>query len=421
MKKILSVAIVALLVVSCCVLAACEPQIADNTEYYDAITKTLKLTKQFEGKSYLSDGIGRATLELLTDGDTTRFTLEQGDSINMRYYSVDTPESTGGVEKWGKAASNFVKEKLSAATEIVLEATTVPASTETYGRYIGYVWYKTAEDTDFKNLNLELVENGFSDNKGINTSDYPYYDYFKKANDFARSIKLRLYSELEDPLYSTDPVPMTIKDFLENNEAYYNEEADVGSKVEFYAYLTDLRVSNSGTYTFTATEYDAETGNTYSISVYAGYVSAAASQMPIGHLYRIVGNVQKYNGKFQISGVIYETLFQMPEFTYVTQYNYYLTFNSSMSYSTHYSATLYSDVTVTSATLEGTELTIVGTAQKRTKDGWKEAETFTFKVTVAENYSDTIKAGDTFSVSGLQLEENSGIITVLRFSDIVLK
>src|SRR5699024_7289229 len=106
---------VALLVVSCCVLAACGPQIADNTEYYDAITKTLKLTKQFEGKSYLSDGIGRATLELLTDGDTTRFTLEQGDSINMRYYSVDTPESTGGVEKWGKAASNFVKEKLSAA------------------------------------------------------------------------------------------------------------------------------------------------------------------------------------------------------------------------------------------------------------------------------------------------------------------
>ena len=131
MKRILSVAIALLLLVGCLSLVACN-KVADNTEYYDAITKTLKLEKSFEGKSYLTDGIGRATLAALTDGDTTRFTLEQGDSVVVRYYQVDTPESTGGVEKWGKAASLFVKDKLSAATEIVLEATAVPAEKESY-------------------------------------------------------------------------------------------------------------------------------------------------------------------------------------------------------------------------------------------------------------------------------------------------
>ena len=229
MKRILSVAIALLLLVGCLSLVACN-KVADNTEYYDAITKTLKLEKSFEGKSYLTDGIGRATLAALTDGDTTRFTLEQGDSVVVRYYQVDTPESTGGVEKWGKAASLFVKDKLSAATEIVLEATAVPAEKESYGRYLGYVWYKTAADEDFKNLNLELVENGFSENKGINTSAYPYYDVFQKANDFAQKIKLRLYSELDDPLFSTDPVEMTIKEFNESPDAFYNEELDVAPR-----------------------------------------------------------------------------------------------------------------------------------------------------------------------------------------------
>lgn len=422
MKKIISLAVAVLMIVGCLALVACSPKIADNTEYYDAITKTLKLTKSYEGKSYIEDGIGPAALAQHTDGDTSRFLLDDGRSVTMRYYSIDTPESTGGVEKWGAAASAFVKEKLTTATDIVLEATTVPASTETYGRYLGYVWYKSEGDTDFRCLNLEVVENGFSDNKGINTSEYPYYDYFKKANDFARSIKLRLYSDLEDPLYSTDPIPMTIKAFWENTEAFYNEEMQVGSKVEVYAYLTDLKISNSGTYTFVAEEYDAETGKTYQINVYAGYVSASASAMKIGHMYRFVGSIQKYSGQYQISGIVYDSLYQQPQLSYVTQRNYYYTFDNSISYNSNFSATNYSDVTVVSATVEEGVLTIVGSAQKKTGQGLnQEAETFTFTVKVADDFENTFKAGDKFSVTGLQLEKDSGNITIIDFSDINLK
>ena len=111
MKK-LSLTLVVILIVLCnVVFASCNgggnTTVADNTQYYDAITSTLKLGKSFEGKNFLTEGIGRATVDAFTDGDTTRFKLEQGDIISVRYYQVDTPESTGNVQKWGKAASLF--------------------------------------------------------------------------------------------------------------------------------------------------------------------------------------------------------------------------------------------------------------------------------------------------------------------------
>ena len=398
-----------------------EPTI-DNTKFYDEITKTLKLTKSYEGKSFLSDGIGSATLVAPTDGDTTRFRLAQGTEVAVRYYQIDTPESTGNVEKWGKAAAHFVKERLNSATEIVLEATESKAVKDSYGtRYLGYVWYKTA-DSDFKLLNLEVVENGFSDNKGSVSSKFPYNDYFARANSFARTNALRIYSTEDDPMYSTDPEDITLKDFFDNTDAYYNIETEVGSKVRFTACLVDVYKSNSGTHTYTAEWYDEE-GKRYTINVYAAYSSSPASTMKVGHLYRVVGAIQYYNGKFQVSGINYDVIYgaNRPDYTAPIQKDYFLRFDSDYSYMTQLSDTLYGDVTVVSATVEGTMLTIVGTAKQRTMDGFKEeTKTFTFKVEVPANYSNTIKAGDTFSTSGYQYVEKSGEITILSYSNIVL-
>lgn len=420
MKKHFSkILLVCVIIAVCATMAVCMvacDKVADNTEYYDTITKKLKLDKSYEGKSFLNDGIGVATVSAFTDGDTTRFNTGD-DTVIIRYYCIDTPESTGSIQKWGKAASLFVKEKLSQATLIVLESSTGGRpEKDSYGtRYLGYVWYKTANDSDLKNLNLELIENGFTENKAINTSAYAYYSYMNDANKFAQSIKLRIYSELDDPLYSTDPTPMTIKGFLENTEAYYSDESESGAKVIFDAYFESLSISQSGTYTFTAVQYDEESGNTYKILVYAGYSSAAASTMKLGHLNRITGTIAKYGGSFQVSGIEYNALYQdkQPDGSYILQNNYYMTFDSSESYFTQYSATLYTDVTITSIDTQGSELTIVGTAYKRTKDGTKdEAETYTFKSAIPEGYEVTLKVGDTFSVKGYQLEANSRVITV---------
>ena len=426
MKKSIKILSVLLILVFCLafVVACNEPDgpTIDNSKYYDEITKTLKLTKSFEGKSFLSDGIGRATLVSPTDGDTSRFRLEQGTEVSIRYYQIDTPESTGDVEKWGKSAAFFVKERLKSATEIVLEATESRAVKDSYGtRYLGYVWYKTA-DSDFKLLNLEVVENGFSDNKGFMSSAYPYNDYFAKANNFARKNSLRLYSQEDDPMFSTEPEDITLKDFYDNTEAYYNIETEVGSKVRFTACLVELQKSNSGTHTYIAEWYDEE-GKRYTINVYAAYSSSSASTMKLGHLYRVVGAIQYYGGKYQVSGINYDVIFgaSRMDYTAPTQMDYFLKFDSDATFITQYSDTLYGDVTVQSATLEGTTLTIVGKAQRRTKDGYaQEEKVYTFKVEVPENYTLTISEGDTFSTSGYQYVANSGVITILSYSNIVL-
>jgi len=408
-------------------LFACKddktPEIADNTKFYDTVTKKLTLNKSYEGKSFLNDGIGKAVVNAYTDGDTVRFRLSQGDIVIIRFYEIDTPESTSNIEKWGKAASNFTKTKLSQATEIVLEATADKAVHDSYGtRYLGYVWYKTADYPTFKNLNLELVENGFTEDKGINTSDYPYYSYFHEANKFAQSIKLRWYSDLDDPLYTTDPVLMTLKEFEDNRELYYNSDVDAGAKVRLYACITDLIVSQSGTYTFVATEIDPNTFESYSINVYAGYVSSTASDMKIGHMYEIVGNVAKYNGVFQISGVQYNSMYDKPEFTKVTQKDYHLTFNSSMNFISQYSQTLYTDLTVVRAEVEDGVLSINGIAQLRTKNGVKEeVKTFNIEVNVPESYVCNIGEGAKISLAGYQFVLNSGIINLQNYTDIIIR
>ena len=62
------------------------------------------------------------------DGDTTHFVVSKDISITgilkARYIAINTPESTGQIEPWGKKASNFTKEKLSKATSIILESNT---------------------------------------------------------------------------------------------------------------------------------------------------------------------------------------------------------------------------------------------------------------------------------------------------------
>ena len=412
-----------------------DQYVADNTEYYNEITKSFKLTKAYVGKSFFEDGIGEAVVDTngLTDGDTTRFRLLIGNTtVTIRYYMIDTPESTGSVEKWGAAASKYNKQQLSAATKIVLEATSTPPSHDSYGtRYLGYVWYKTADDEDFQCLNLEMVENGFSPNKGIATSAYPYNDVFQKAHDFAKSIQLRFHSKLDDPLYSKDPVPMTIASFNDNPYQYYNIEHEVGSKVIFEAYITSLKLSNADnpTYTFTAAQYDPETNTVSTVSVYTMYVSKSASQnLKIGGYYKFVGTVQKYYDNWQISDITFSAIKDSMDTTNLRQLNYYLIFDSSApsKWSSNWDTNTYSDLTVTEVVgVTDGVLTFKGTAKLHTEDTvWSDTVSeFTFKVKVADNYNNAIAVGKTLTLSALQLDVTNapGIFTILNYSDITIK
>ena len=66
------------------------------------------------------------TVKLFVDGDTTHFNVPREVSadgiLKARYIAVNTPESTGQIEEWGKKASNFTKEKLQNAESIIIES-----------------------------------------------------------------------------------------------------------------------------------------------------------------------------------------------------------------------------------------------------------------------------------------------------------
>jgi len=88
-----------------------------------------KLTNEYSGKHFLTDGIGKVTLSEKVDGDTAHFKQIDGSTLTIkgRYLCIDTPESTGMVEAWGHDASDFNGNLLNTAKTIVLSSDNLTA------------------------------------------------------------------------------------------------------------------------------------------------------------------------------------------------------------------------------------------------------------------------------------------------------
>lgn len=246
-----------------------EPKLEQNTEYTDA----LKLTSSYEGTSFLNDGIGKVTLYQCVDGDTAHFNdSKSGKNFTARFLCINTPESTGRIDPWGKAASKFVAEKLTSAVEIVCESKVNGQAAEldsTLKRYLSYVWYKTDANSDFRLLNLELIEEGYTKFTDVET-EVKYGDVFQKAHLKSYELKIKDYGE-KDPNYdySGDIKEVTIAEVRNNVDSYSGGTtlkitARIMRVVGDNLYLQDLR----------ETEND-ETGDiTFgSIYMFSGYGS----------------------------------------------------------------------------------------------------------------------------------------------------
>ncbi len=176
-------------------------------------SKKLKMDFDYTGKSYLKDGIGQVELVSISDGDTATFRDPYSDTPNktfkVRFLGIDTPETHGpatetytGQDPWGKAASDYTKKRLNNAKTIVLEAEygidgkhTTPTE-ETYGRYLGFVW------VDGVLLNLEIVEQAYSNSTLESTNcNKLYKDYFMEAWIEAIKTGRRFHGEI-DPGYN---------------------------------------------------------------------------------------------------------------------------------------------------------------------------------------------------------------------------
>lgn len=245
------------------------------------------------------------TVRTYVDGDTTHFhvpdSVAENGVLKARYLAVNTPESTGKVEEWGKAASKFTREKLSTAAAILVESDDGNWNQDsTGGRFLVWVWYRPSADADWRNLNVELLQNGLA--IASSSANNRYGSICTAAIAQAKAMKLAIYSGEKDPdFFYGDALEITLKE-LRLNAASLN-----GSKVAFEGVVT----RNAGG-TIYVEDLDPETGLYFGISVYLGYGLSAEGLdiVSVGNRSRIVGTVSYYEagGTYQVSGLTYRTL-----------------------------------------------------------------------------------------------------------------
>lgn len=292
MKKIsLLLALVFTLVCACAIFGACQPTLVD----YAAELK-------FEqGTSTIKEEV---TVKTHIDGDTVHFNVSHSTVSNgvlkARFLGVNTPESTGKIEEWGKAASNFTKEKLKNAVSIYIESDTSKWEADsTGGRYLAWIWYKTDASSDYRLLNLELLQEGLA--WPSNIGGHVYTEYLENANKQAQKHKLHIYSDDPDPdFHYGDAIVLTLEalrlDTLSETSIY------AGSKVAVEGIIT---YNTNGMCYLQA--YNAEQDRYYGMAIYYGF-GASSDLLKVlrpGNEVRLVGSLQLYEagGTWQISGL----------------------------------------------------------------------------------------------------------------------
>ena len=231
---------VMLLGVSACKKDDAPPRKGDKN--WVDYTLQAKLNLDYVGKDFYVDGIGQFDLKTPIDGDTAHFTplIDSTGSglMKARFYGIDTPESTGKVQEYGKPASNFTKEilKQAQATGTIV----VSSAQESYGRpnpdstgsrYVSLVWVnlnkKNAPMDELVLLNLWIVQEGLSWVK--NVQSMPRYEsVFYKAEDQAKKYKLNLHSGKPDDSFNYGEYEDTsLLEIKQELELTYSEEGHV--------------------------------------------------------------------------------------------------------------------------------------------------------------------------------------------------
>ncbi len=245
------------------------------------------------------------TVHAYIDGDTTHFNVPSsvmpGGIFKARYLAINTPESTGKIEEWGKTAAQYTKEALKNATSIIIESDTAKWNADsTGGRYLVWVWYKNADDEEYRNLNIEILQQGLA--IASNSANNRYGETCMAAINQAKVEMLHVNSTEKDPNFPYGAATeLTLKELRTNVTSYDNQ------KVAFEGVIT--KNNNNSVY---VEEYDAESGLYFGMTVYYGYsLNGTGLQiLSVGNRVRIVGTVTYYEtgGTYQVSGLEYSPM-----------------------------------------------------------------------------------------------------------------
>lgn len=246
-----------------------------------------------------------AKVKSYIDGDTTHFYVKESAEfpegiVKARYLAIDTPESTGRLEEWGKAAAAHTKEKLKTAYAIILESDDSNWNKDNNGRHLLWIWYKTDENSEWRNLNIEILQSGYA--VASNSGQNRYGTTCMAALNQATKEKLYVHSGEKDPSYPYGAAtPVTIKELRTNRDAYE------GVKVAIEGV-----VSQDTNGTLYIEQYDEEDGKCYGMQVFYGYNMATSAKrfLKAGNLVYLVGTFQyaEVVNAYQIAGLEYDQM-----------------------------------------------------------------------------------------------------------------
>lgn len=286
------------LILVICLCAGCErgAQVPEATgETFSAVDYAASIQPDKTG-SYKQLEV---TVKLYIDGDTVHFHVPSGEQfpsgvLKARFIGVNTPESTGKIEEFGKTAAAFTKERLLGAETILIESDTDQWDADsTGGRYLVWIWYKNPGSATYRNLNIELLQEGLA--IASSSANNRYGSVCTSAIDQAKASGLNVYSGKPDPNYFYgQAIEMDLKE-LRTNIADYN-----GQKVAFTGVIT--MNYNNGVY---VEQYDPETDMYYGMYAYYGFGFGGMKLLKVGNEVRIVGSVSEFNGSWQVSGMTY--------------------------------------------------------------------------------------------------------------------
>lgn len=313
---------------SACALSGCNGD-RFATPYTDALklTQTVNPNEKFTDPSDGVYALGEVTIAEVVDGDTFNFYNGRGVdpkttsdiSYTVRFEGVNTPESTARIEPWGVKASQFVKSILwdSDKGQQKPYSVVIQNDISVFGqndgtssnRYLGFVWYKMSESSDYRLLNLEIIEQCYSLNLLSEYSTYcPYLDSFLEAAKAGAKSKKRVFGE-KDPGYdyTNTILDVSIRYVIDNYENLgvadtdSQESSDSGVKVR----ITGLIVGFSGDSIFVRDVTDPyENGEYASIYVYTALtVVGMAQTYHVGEIITFVGKATRYHKNIQLTDV----------------------------------------------------------------------------------------------------------------------
>ncbi len=294
MKRLLALCLLLAFAVS--VLAACPAKEPEHIDYAGQVQLDMNSNRARV----------EATIRTLVDGDTTHFYVPESVSetgvLKARYLAINTPETTGKIEPWGKKAAALTAEKLSGATSIIIESDTATWNLDSTGeRFLVWVWYKSEGSDTYRNLNIEILQSGLA--VASNSAENVYGETCLAAIAQAERETLYVHNKTQkDPDYPKgDAIPLSLRELRANIADY------AGQRVTFEGVVTKHENGSNGVY---VEAFDTETNMYNGVYVYYAYglPGEGLEILTIGNRVRIVGVVSEHYGSYQITDISYRVM-----------------------------------------------------------------------------------------------------------------